>query len=91
MSQRGWVSRKRARKTSAPALDAESRRGEARRWKSVGKRCGLLVARPAFQPSAAMTASAVVTTDTFCKAKLIEALCHSAFMVEQQSSGTIMK
>jgi len=25
------------------------------------------------------------------KAKLIAALCQSAFMVEQQSSGTIMK
>jgi hypothetical protein len=43
------------------------------------------------QPSAAMTASAFVTTETFCSAKLIEALCQSAFIVEQQSSGTIMK
>ena len=34
---------------------------------------------------------ALVTTATFCMAKLIEALCQSAFMVEQQSSGTIMK
>jgi len=41
--------------------------------------------------SAAMTASAFVTTETFCSAKLIEALCQSAFIVEQQSSGTIMK
>ena len=38
-----------------------------------------------------MTASALVTTATFCRAKLIEALCHSAFIVEQQSSGTTMK
>ena len=38
-----------------------------------------------------MTASALVTVATFCIAKLIEALCHSAFMVEQQSSGTTTK
>ena len=43
------------------------------------------------QPSASITASALVTTETFGNAKLIEALCHSAFIVEQQSSGTTTK
>jgi hypothetical protein len=42
-------------------------------------------------PNALMTASALVTTATFCKAKSIEARCHAAFIVEQQSSGTTMK
>jgi hypothetical protein len=42
-------------------------------------------------PSALMTASAFVTTATFCMAKSMEARCHAAFIVEQQSSGTTMK
>ena len=41
-------------------------------------------------PIASSTAAQVVTVETFCKAKLIDALCHSAFIVEQPSSGTIM-
>ena len=32
-----------------------------------------------------MTASELVTTATFRMAKLIKALCHSSFIVEQQS------
>src|SRR5271155_3441311 len=43
-SQPVWVSRKRARNASVPALDAESRRGEAKMWNSFDKRPGLLVA-----------------------------------------------
>jgi hypothetical protein len=43
---------------------------------------------PAADSSALITASALVTVATFCIAKSIEALCHSAFIVEQQSSGT---
>jgi hypothetical protein len=42
-------------------------------------------------PSALITASAFVTTATFCNAKSIDARCHVAFIVEQQSSGTTMK
>jgi hypothetical protein len=38
-----------------------------------------------------MTVSALVTTATFWRAKLIAALCQSAFIIEQQSSGTIMR
>ena len=33
----------------------------------------------------------LVTVETFCSAKLIDALCHSAFIVEQPSSGTTME
>ena len=92
MSQFGRACRNRVTNASAPAEDSEAARGEQRRWKSLGTAC-----RPFFtpladaHPIALITASALVTTATFCIAKLIEALCHSAFMVEQQSSGTIMK
>ena len=46
---------------------------------------------PAAASSALITASALVTVATFCTAKSIEALCHSAFIVEQQSSGRTTK
>ena len=42
------------------------------------------------RPIAAFTAAQVVTVETFCSAKLIDALCQSAFIVEQPSSGTTM-
>src|SRR5215471_21517577 len=73
-----------SRNTRAPALDSESARGEQTRWKSFGMAAGP-------QPIALITVSALVTTATFWSAKLIDALCQSAFIVEQQSSGTIMK
>ena len=44
-----------------------------------------------FMLSAAMTSLALVTAATFCMAYCTEARCQSAFMVEQQSSGTMMK
>ncbi|MEY9190050.1 hypothetical protein ABH991_003476 [Bradyrhizobium ottawaense] len=80
-SQSGRAWRKPSRKTRAPALDSESGRGEQ-------ERCKIFATA---HPNALMTASALVTIATFCMAKLIDALCQSAFMVEQQSSGTIMK
>ena len=81
--------------------DAASRRGGRRRRQ--GRRRERLRPVPAAgddrdrvrlasgHPSALITASALVTVATFCMAKLIEALCHSAFIVEQQSSGRTMK
>ena len=39
-------------------------------------------------PSAALTSAQLVTVETFWSAKLIDASCHSAFIVEQPSSGT---
>ena len=80
-----------ATNASAPAADSEAARGEQRRWNSLGTPASLSSHRPGAHPNAPITASALVTTATFCIAKLIEALCHSAFIVEQQSSGTIMK
>ena len=43
------------------------------------------------RPSAAMTSLVVMTAATFCMAYCVEARCQSAFMVEQQSSGTMTK
>src|SRR4029078_904905 len=40
---------------------------------------------------AALTSAQLVTVETFWSAKLIDALCQSAFIVEQPSSGTTMK
>ena len=42
-------------------------------------------------PSAAMTSLAFVTAATFCMAYSTEERCQSAFIVEQQSSGTMTK
>src|SRR5690606_11065434 len=48
----------------------------------------LVIWRPSGnQASAAITASVVLTVATFCMAKFIDALCHSAFIVEHASSG----
>ena len=38
-----------------------------------------------------MTSARLVTVETFWSAKLIEAFCQSAFIVEQQSSGTTIE
>src|SRR4029078_12972875 len=47
--------------------------------------------RPRHPPSAALTSARLVTVEAFWRAKLIEAFCQPAFMVEQQSSGTTIE
>ena len=75
--------------TQVPPDHANPERRKPRHEKRLGSLETISsFARGERHPSAAITAWEFVTTDTFCRAKLIEALCHSAFIVEQQSSGT---
>ncbi len=90
MSQPGRACRNRVTNASAPAEDSDGPRGRAAQVEQL-RHATSAFHGDALSPSALITASALVTMATFCIAKLIEALCHSAFMVEQQSSGTIMK
>ena len=82
-----------AGRSPTPAAVAGAR-GDVRRRALPVRGLRALVGQHLFNRPAGfalITASALVTTATFWSAKLIEALCQSAFIVEQQSSGTIMK
>ena len=52
--------------------------------------CAAAETRSPHAPSASWISPQVVTVETFWSAKLMEALCQSALIVEQAFSGTIM-